>query len=48
VSPDQYDLAKCLTEFLWTTIVHGDDVLMHTNWELGEDWLRNYGSVFNK
>lgn len=40
---DQYDLAKCLTEFLWTVIIHGDDVLAHNNWELGEQWLRTYG-----
>lgn len=40
---DQYDLAKCLTDFIWTTIIHGDDVLAHTNWELGEQWLRTYG-----
>lgn len=42
---DQYDLAKCLTEFLWTAIIHGDDVLAHTNWELGEQWLRTYRLV---
>ncbi|KAF8313419.1 hypothetical protein DL93DRAFT_2081116 [Clavulina sp. PMI_390] len=40
---DQYDFAKCLTEFLWTVIIHGDDVLAHNNWELGEQWLRTYG-----
>jgi len=40
---DRFDLAECLTTLLWSTIVHGDDVLAHTNWELGEDWLRTYG-----
>ncbi|KAF9520399.1 hypothetical protein BS47DRAFT_1378924 [Hydnum rufescens UP504] len=40
---DRFDLAECLTMLLWSTIVHGDDVLAHINWELGEDWLRTYG-----
>ncbi|KAF8325279.1 uncharacterized protein EI90DRAFT_3073689 [Cantharellus anzutake] len=40
---DRFDLAECLSMFLWTSIVHDDDVLAHSNWELGEDWLRRYG-----
>ena len=39
---DQYDLAQCLTDFLRMVIIHGDDVLAHTNWEVGEQWLRTY------
>ena len=23
--------------------IHGDDVLCHTNWEIGEEFLRRYG-----
>ena len=45
--PARFDLAECLTTLLWSTIVHGDDVLAHTNWELGEDWLRTYGYAFS-
>jgi len=26
--------------------IHGDDVLAHTNWEIGEKFLRQYGSVY--
>ena len=33
--------------YLWSAIVHGDDVLAQSNWELGEDWLKRYGSVFS-
>ncbi len=40
---DRFDLAECLSTFLWTAIVHDDDVLAHSNWELGEEWLRRYG-----
>ena len=25
--------------------IHGDDVLAHANWEIGETWLRRYGFV---
>jgi hypothetical protein len=25
--------------------IHGDDVLAHSNWEISEKWLRQYGSV---
>jgi len=39
---DRFDLAECTSTFLWTTIIHGEDVLSHTNWEISEDWLRRY------
>lgn len=25
--------------------LHGDDVLAHANWEVGETWLRHFGCV---
>ncbi len=28
-----------------TVTIHGDEVLAHGNWEIGETWLRRYGFV---
>jgi len=28
-----------------TVTIHGDEVLAHANWEIGETWLRRYGFV---
>jgi len=39
---DRFDLAECTTAYLWATVIHGEDVLAHTNWEISEDWLRRY------
>lgn len=42
---DQFDIAKCITSILWTSIIHGDDVLDHASVELSEAWLREYQCV---
>ncbi|ORX33644.1 hypothetical protein BD324DRAFT_639017 [Kockovaella imperatae] len=38
----QYDLVSALTDIVLQTRVHGDDVLNHEYWEIGEEWLRKY------
>jgi hypothetical protein len=39
----QIDLVDCLYDYSRAITVHGDDVLAHANWEIGESWLRQYG-----
>lgn len=39
---DQYDLHTLLTDLLAAFELHGEDVLMPSNWELGEPFLRKY------
>ena len=34
-----------LHDYVRSLTLHGDDVLAHTNWEIGESWLRRYGYV---
>jgi hypothetical protein len=41
----QLDLVDCLYDYRKAITIHGDDVLAHTNWEIGETWLRKYGFV---
>lgn len=43
---DRFDLAECLVDYRLSVTIHGDDVLSHINWEIGEKWLRRYGFVF--
>ncbi|KAF8665614.1 hypothetical protein AX16_000070 [Volvariella volvacea WC 439] len=40
---DRYDLVDCLMEYRQSVTIHGEDVLAHANWEIGEKWLRQYG-----
>ncbi|TFK76084.1 hypothetical protein BDN72DRAFT_810061 [Pluteus cervinus] len=40
---DRYNLVDCLMDYRTNVTIHGDDVLAHTNWEIGEIWLRKYG-----
>lgn len=35
----------CLYDYRNAVIIHGDDVLAHSNWEISEKWLRQYGYV---
>jgi hypothetical protein len=44
-SPDKFDLAEALQEFMFAVTVHGEDVLSHTNWEISENWLSRYSWV---
>lgn len=39
----RFNLVDCLHDFGSAVTIHGDDVLAHANWELGETWLRRYG-----
>ncbi|KAH9077428.1 hypothetical protein EDB83DRAFT_2504602 [Lactarius deliciosus] len=40
----RFNLVDCLHDFASAVTIHGDDVLAHANWEIGESWLRRYGS----
>jgi hypothetical protein len=40
---DRYDLVECLIDYRAAVTIHGDDVLAHSNWEIGENFLRKYG-----
>ncbi|KAJ7742432.1 hypothetical protein DFH07DRAFT_836441 [Mycena maculata] len=39
----RFDLVDCLLDYRNAVIIHGDDVLAHSNWEISEKWLRQYG-----
>ncbi|EGO01764.1 hypothetical protein SERLA73DRAFT_177248 [Serpula lacrymans var. lacrymans S7.3] len=39
----QFVLIDCLFDYKRNVTIHGDDVLAHSNWEIGESWLRKYG-----
>ncbi|KAH6915248.1 hypothetical protein BKA70DRAFT_1258439 [Coprinopsis sp. MPI-PUGE-AT-0042] len=39
---DKYDLVDCLIDWRRATTIHGDDVLAHSNWEVGEAFFRKY------
>jgi len=41
----RFNLVDCLHDFSSAVTIHGDDVLAHANWEIGETWLRRYGFV---
>lgn len=45
---DRYELLDCAMDLRQSIIIHGDDVLAHSNWEIGEKFLRAYGCVFFK
>ncbi|KAL1743310.1 hypothetical protein HDZ31DRAFT_83495 [Schizophyllum fasciatum] len=38
----KFDLVDCLLDYRNAVTIHGDDVLAHNNWEIGEKWLRQY------
>jgi hypothetical protein len=44
-STGRFNLVDCLHDFASAVTIHGDDVLAHANWEIGESWLRRYGFV---
>ncbi|KAJ7507590.1 hypothetical protein B0H11DRAFT_1967821 [Mycena galericulata] len=39
----RFDLVDCLLDYRNSVTIHGDDVLAHSNWEINEKWLRQYG-----
>ena len=44
-STGRFNLVDCLHDFASAITIHGDEVLAHANWEIGETWLRRYGFV---
>ena len=44
-STGRINLVDCLHDFASSVTIHGDEVLAHANWEIGETWLRRYGFV---
>ncbi|KNZ73866.1 hypothetical protein J132_09507 [Termitomyces sp. J132] len=45
---DRYDLVECLIDYRRSVTIHGDDVLAHSNWEIGEKFLRQYGYLIDQ
>ncbi|KAF5387805.1 hypothetical protein D9615_000231 [Tricholomella constricta] len=45
---NRYDLVECLIDYRRSVTIHGDDVLAHSNWEIGEKFLRQYGFLIEK
>ncbi|PAV20725.1 hypothetical protein PNOK_0335200 [Pyrrhoderma noxium] len=43
-----FDLVDALHDYVRSLTLHGDDVLAHTNWEIGESWLRRYGFLVDQ
>ncbi|THH09057.1 hypothetical protein EW145_g2272 [Phellinidium pouzarii] len=43
----RFDLVDALHEYTRSLTLHGDDVLAHNNWEIGESWLRHYGFLID-
>jgi hypothetical protein len=39
---DKFDMAEALVVFMHSVTVHGEDVLSHTNWEIGEKFLYQF------
>ncbi|TFK43351.1 hypothetical protein BDQ12DRAFT_674826 [Crucibulum laeve] len=44
----RYDLVDCLIDYRHAINIHGDDVLAHSNWEIGEKFLRKYGFLIDQ
>jgi hypothetical protein len=42
----RFNLVDTLHDLAMAVTIHGDDVLAHANWEIGENWLRKYGCAF--
>ena len=45
VTVEKYDLVDCMIDWKRCTTIHGDDVLAHSNWEVGEAFFRKYPYV---
>lgn len=45
---NRYDLVECMLDYRRAVTIHGDDVLAHTNWEIGESFVRQYGYLIDK
>jgi len=40
-----YDLADAVHTLFTTSIIHTDDLLTHSNWEVSEEWFVKFGLV---
>ncbi|KAG9124045.1 hypothetical protein FRC07_013090 [Ceratobasidium sp. 392] len=38
----RFDLAECFADMMRAVVIHGDDVLAHSNWELSLSWMKRY------
>jgi len=45
---ERFDLVECLLDYKANITIHGDDVLAHSNWEVGEKWLRKWRFLVDK
>jgi len=43
----RYELAECLMDLRSSVVIHGDDVLAHNNWEVGEKFIRKYSFLMD-
>lgn len=39
---ERFELVDCMMDLRKSVIIHGDDVLAHSNWEVGESFIRKY------
>jgi len=44
----RYSLPDCLIDYRRNIVLHGDDVLAHSNWEISEPFLRKYGFLIEQ
>ncbi|KAI5120517.1 hypothetical protein M0805_000102 [Coniferiporia weirii] len=44
----RFDLVDALHDYAKSLTLHGDDVLAHNNWEIGETWLRHHGFLVDQ
>ncbi|KAF9452047.1 hypothetical protein P691DRAFT_805857 [Macrolepiota fuliginosa MF-IS2] len=44
----RYSLPDCLIDYRRSIVLHGDDVLAHSNWEISEPFLRKYGFLIDQ
>jgi len=44
----RFDLVDCLMDYRDAVNIHGEDVLAHSNWEINEKWLRQYGYLVDQ
>ncbi|KAF9484001.1 hypothetical protein BDN70DRAFT_873144 [Pholiota conissans] len=43
----RFELADCMMDLRQSVIIHGDDVLAHSNWEVGEKFIRKYSFLID-
>ncbi|KDR83541.1 hypothetical protein GALMADRAFT_235749 [Galerina marginata CBS 339.88] len=43
----RFELVDCLVDHRQSVTIHGDDVLAHSNWEMGENFIRKYSFLID-